>query len=224
MPRHWPSGALPTGAPWNTAACFTLPLAWFSLYIFTISYAFRLQDILNEVLMSRLLLVPSVLCAAVLLAACQTTKPNQRPSQSPTASSTQTAQPQTAAPAVDFRLAQTQQAKNLVEVKLGKQSIWVLPAPVLTRSDLSGVGPVKDKKGAAFVRFAFNPAGAQKLAAVSKQNVGKLLVLSVNGSLVAVPRIGAPVTEGILNIPAGSEQRAVAITNAIVGPNAAKAK
>ena len=175
--------------------------------------------------MSRLVLISSLLGAAVLLAACQHTAPVQRTAAAANASSAPATQQQAApAPTVEFRLAQTRAAKNLTEVRLGKDSIWVLPAPVLMRSDLNGVGPVKDKQGQAFVSFAFNQAGAQKLAAISQQNAGNLLVLSVNGNLVAVPQIGGPMTQGVLNVPVANEQAALGMTNAILGAPAAPGK
>jgi preprotein translocase subunit SecD len=185
-----------------------------------------------EVSMYRFLRIPSSLCAAALLAACAHTPAKQsaadsapaptRTAASNAASATQPAQQRQAS--VDFRLAQTKAAKDFVEVHVQNRSLWVLPQPVLTRADLSGVGPIKTAQGQMFVRFSFNAVGAQRLAAVSRQNTGKLLVISIGGDLAALPQIGGPMTEGVLNIPVPNEQIALNITNAIVNgsPQAVK--
>lgn len=173
--------------------------------------------------MSRLILISSLLGAAVLLAACQQTAPVQRVAATANTNPAPAAQQQ-AAPTVEFRLAQARAAKNLMEVRLADGSIWVLPVPVLTRGDLNGVGPVKNTQGQTFVSFAFNEAGAKKLAAISQQNAGNLLMLSINGNLAAVPQIGGPMTQGVLNVPVANEQAALGITNAILGAPAASKK
>jgi hypothetical protein len=110
--------------------------------------------------MSRFLLIPSSLCAAVLLAACAQTPPrhasaatDSAPARSAEAAPTRSIQSAQAArqpqhvASVEFRVAQTKPAKNLTEVHLDKGNIWVLPEPVFTRADLNGVGPIKTKQG-----------------------------------------------------------------------------
>jgi hypothetical protein len=54
--------------------------------------------------------------------------------------------------------------------------------------------------------------------------VGKLLVVSIDGNLAALPEIGGPMTQGILNVPVANEKVAFNITDAIVGVAATQAK
>jgi len=189
--------------------------------------------------MSRVLLVSSLVCSAALLAACQPMAARQgasgMPPAAPSAASVappsvqqqqqQAAQQQQqqAAPSVDFYVGQQQQAPGLNPLKLADGSLWLQPAPALTRADLSQVGPVKNAQGQAFVQFNFSQAGAQKLAAVTTRNVGKLLVVGVGGNLLAVPRISGPVTNGTLLVAMPNDQAAVNVANAILGTPAPQA-
>jgi preprotein translocase subunit SecD len=88
---------------------------------------------------------------------------------------------------------------------------------VLTRADLASVEPRKTEQGQAYVRFGFSQAGAQKLAALSQRNPGKLLVLTLNNSLVAAPRIEGTITNGVLDVGFASEQQALNVAREIAG-------
>ncbi|MBY4896178.1 hypothetical protein [Cupriavidus sp. AU9028] len=123
-------------------------------------------------------------------------------------------------PSVEFRLAQPEQAPNLSQLRMANATLWVAPQPVLTRSDLSTVVSVRSKDGKPYVRFAFNESGAQKLAAVTQRFPGKNLVLTVGGNLVATPRIGGPVANGVLFVPMASEQQALNVAAVIGGAGA----
>jgi len=171
--------------------------------------------------MQRIYFVPLTILAAVALAGCEHTAPRQQYA----AATTQAAQPEPASQgansqqlaSVDFRLAQTQAAPGLSELKLSDGSLWLLPQPVLTRADLASVEPRKTEQGQAYVRFGFSQAGAQKLAALSQRNPGKLLVLTLNNSLVAAPRIEGTITNGVLDVGFASEQQALNVAREIAG-------
>ncbi len=136
------------------------------------------------------------------------------------------AAPQQAAqqPAVEFRLAQPERAPNLNELRMANATLWVAPQPVLARGDLSTVVPVKAKDGKSYVRFNFTQPGAQKLAALTQRFSGKNLVLTVGGNLVATPRIGRPITNGVLFVPMASEQQALNVAAVIGGAGAPAAR
>lgn len=118
-------------------------------------------------------------------------------------------------PSVEFRLAQVEQDNGLQPLKLSDRQLWVLPQPVMTRLDLQSVAAVKAKDGRPYVRFGFNPAGAQKLASVSQRFAGKYLLVSVNNQLVSAPTIGGAMNEGILFVPTVNEQQASQIAAAV---------
>ncbi|OZI74835.1 SecDF P1 head subdomain-containing protein [Bordetella genomosp. 12] len=123
-------------------------------------------------------------------------------------------------PAVDFRLAQTKAGPNLTEVKLANGSVWVTPQPVLTRADLTAVAPVRDDKGNTYVRFDFTPQGAQRLAEVTRKNVGRLLFLTVNNDIAAIPQISDPALKGTLLVRTVDENQALQLAKAVAGPKA----
>ncbi|ANN79694.1 SecDF P1 head subdomain-containing protein [Bordetella flabilis] len=171
-------------------------------------------------------LAPAMLMATVLLAGCQTpgnktaggtTAPDQAAT-TPATPSTSTPSTQTPASAsVGFYIAQTQSAPDLMEVKLADASVYVQRQPVLTRADLTEAAALVDRQGKNFVGLRFTPEGARKLADVSTQNVGKLLVLVVNGQLVAAPRIAEPLNRGVLAFGVDTAQTANEIAARVRG-------
>lgn len=175
--------------------------------------------------MSRLVSVSFVAAASLLAAACQ-----QMPASRSSQAGQPPAMPAAAAPAqppvmpvaqganapvVEFRLAQNEKDKGLQSLKLGEREVWMLPQPVMTRVDLESVAAVRTQDGHPYVRFQFNPAGAQKLAAVSQRFAGKYLLLSINGQLVSAPTIGGAMNQGLLFVPTVNDQQAVQVANVI---------
>lgn len=156
------------------------------------------------------------LCMATLLAACQPLGANRQSIQAQNAIPPPAQQAQ-AGSSVLFLIAQDQPAPNLQKVALSKtQSIYVQPNTVLTRSDLARVESAvigTDKQ--AFVVFTFNQAGAQKLAALSKQNIGKSIALVINGTLVAVPKISGLLNDGVLGVQVANYDIAQNITRIV---------
>ena len=182
--------------------------------------------------MKRIYVVSGMMAGAAFLAGCQ-----QMPTQSsaltppppvsqqltqPPAMAQKSVQQQAAAPAaqqtrVDFRLAQRAKAAGLSELKFPDGSLWYNPQPVLTRADLSGVEPRRTADGHPYLRFTFSALGAQKLAALTKQYRGRLLVLTLNNSLESVYAIGQPIQSGVLDIGVKSDQEAVRAVKTIAG-------
>lgn len=186
--------------------------------------------------MSRLVSISLLATATMLIAACQQ-MPGGRSGQAGWQTATAPTPPQlkatpaqaspapqaTAAPVVEFRLAQPQKDAGLQPVTLGKQQLWVLPQPVLTRADLQSVVAVKSREGRSFVRFQLNQAGAPKLAQLSRRFPGKFLLLTINSQLASAPTIGGPMTEGVIFVPVLNESQAAQVAAAVAGtqPHAA---
>jgi len=172
--------------------------------------------------MKRVYIVPGILAAALLAGCQQMPQKTQSSALAQPPNLAQSAQPQ-AAPAakqqarVDFRLAQPAKAAGLSELKFRDGSLWYSPQPVLTRADLSGVEPRRTADGHPYIRFTFSALGAQKLAAVTKQYRGKLLVLTLNNSLESVYAINQPLQSGVLDIGVKSDQEAVRAVKTIAG-------
>ncbi|AOB32884.1 preprotein translocase subunit SecD [Bordetella sp. H567] len=176
-------------------------------------------------------IAPLVLMATVLLAGCQTpgnkagTASTSSSGATPSAAATPPAgAPGTSAPStvpvassVGFYIAQTDAAPDLMEVKLSDATVYVQRQPVLTRADLTEAAALVDRQGQNFVGLRFSPEGARKLAQVSSQNVGKLLVLVINGQLVAAPRIAEPLNRGVLAFGVDTAQTATEIAARVRG-------
>ncbi|CAM3397042.1 Preprotein translocase subunit SecD [Bordetella sputigena] len=172
-------------------------------------------------------IAPVVLMATILLAGCQTpgnkagtgSTPAAGAGATPPAAAPGTPAPSTApaASSVGFYIAQTDSAPDLMEVKLSDATVYVQRQPVLTRADLTEAAALVDRQGQNFVGLRFSPEGARKLAQVSSQNVGKLLVLVINGQLVAAPRIAEPLNRGVLAFGVDSAQTATEIAARVRG-------
>lgn len=179
--------------------------------------------------MKLIYVVPVMFAAAAFLSGCQNMpkhEQNAELTQPPAAAAQQdTGTPSTVRPStvnanatrVDFRVAQRAQAAGLSELKFPDGSLWYMPEPVLTRADLSRAEPRRTADGHPYVRFSFSPQGAQKLAAVSQQYAGKLLVLTLNNSLRSVYQLNQPLTQGVLDIGFASDEDAVNVVKTIAG-------
>jgi hypothetical protein len=175
--------------------------------------------------------------ATVLLAGCQTpgnkagTGTTPAGTAAPAGATTPGGAPGTPAPStapsgsasVGFYIAQTDSAPDLMEVKLSDTSVYVQRQPVLTRADLTEAAALVDRQGQNFVGLRFSPEGARKLAQISSQNVGKLLVLVINGQLVAAPRIAEPLNRGVLAFGVDTAQTAAEIAARVRGDTPAAA-
>jgi preprotein translocase subunit SecD len=76
---------------------------------------------------------------------------------------------------------------------------------------------MRSKQGQAFINIRFTPDGAKKLASVSRQNMGKWFIFTVNDQLVGIPKITQLINNGELNLTMANEQQAINVANAIVG-------
>jgi len=118
---------------------------------------------------------------------------------------------------VEFRLAQSQPEKNLLPLPIGNHVLYYFPPPVLTGADLAWAAAMKTKEGQAYVHIEFSRQGAQRLAQLTQFNSGRWLLITVDGHLVAGPRIGAPITDGAINMTTGTERDAARIAKALIG-------
>ena len=176
---------------------------------------------------------------AISLAACQHTAPSQnRLDPKPPAVSAQTAgqggstqqsaQPQQqdsaqgqtqgqSTPIITLHLAQQRQEPSLVEVKLDeKQSLYALPQPVLTQTDIARVQPVTASQGT-YLLLEMNERGIPKLDNITQQARGHFLLLSVQGQLVDVTQIGERIQDGRLLIATQNAEHSQAIIRLMQG-------
>lgn len=171
------------------------------------------------------------LAGVVGLAACQTTAPSRQMQQADpvppavSAANTSSAASASAAPqqqaqnttVITLHLAQEQQEPTLVAVDAGGNApLYALPQPVLTQADMGRISPVNTQQGS-FILLEMNQHGIPKLQSITEQASGHYLLLSVQGQLVSVARIGEVIRDGRLLISAQNPQHSQAIIRLMQG-------
>src|SRR5690606_22741433 len=136
-------------------------------------------------------LAPAFAALALVPAGCKTA-----PTQKADTDSAGTTQPQpsqqSAAAAVEFYVAQPDQAPGLMAVAIPAGALHMQGQPVPTRSALAAAAALVDRQGQNFVGLRFTEEGARKLSDISSKNIGNMLALVMDRELVAAPRIAEP--------------------------------
>jgi len=78
---------------------------------------------------------------------------------------------------------------------------------VMTGAELDEVGVSTDQLGDYMVTFSLKPESAQKFAAYTSQNVGKVLGIVLDKKVISTPSIQSPITEGRGDIEGGFTQQ-----------------
>jgi preprotein translocase subunit SecD len=99
---------------------------------------------------------------------------------------------------VQIYVAQSELGPGLTGVQVPDGVVYLQSRPVLTRADLTDAAALTDRQGQHFVGLRLTEAGAQKLTAVSRQNIGNMLAVIVGRELVASPRISQALDRGVL--------------------------
>ena len=102
---------------------------------------------------------------------------------------------------LEFRLVAEKDAVaadfDLLLERADKNKIPVLKQAVISADDLVDAQPGLDPLSSApIIKFRFNSRGRQQLAAVTTENVGRVLAIVLNGEVVSAPRIMEPITGG----------------------------
>lgn len=165
-----------------------------------------------------------VVVVGVVLAACQTAGDSRMRQQASleehlAAKAAMAEERHHVVPEVFFYLGTTQAITGLERINLAQGSIWLVPQPVLARSDLQALDPVRGQDGRVYLRFIFTEPGAVKLAEITRNNTGALLALTVNQELQTVSVIGEPMEQGVLQIPFDNDAQAMQLINAIMDRN-----
>jgi preprotein translocase subunit SecD len=118
---------------------------------------------------------------------------------------------------VAIYLAQSAPGDRLVAVPVPDGTVYLHARPILAREDLTEAAALSDRQGGHFVGLRLTPAGAERLSAVSRQNIGNLLALVIGRELVAAPRISSVLDRGILAFEVPSAEAATDIAARIRG-------
>src|SRR5699024_6686347 len=118
---------------------------------------------------------------------------------------------------ITIHLAQEQADDQLVAIDVGDGNLYALPQPVLVQSDMQQVTSVTAENGNTFLLLEMTDEGSQKLATVSERAQGHFLLLSVQGQLVSLARIGQPLEDGQLLMGTPSQQHTEAILDMMRG-------
>ncbi|MGB3288909.1 MAG: hypothetical protein WBA83_06505 [Burkholderiaceae bacterium] len=168
-------------------------------------------------------LVPASL---LMLAACQT--PGQKSAKAPDQPAAQSQAPaaptpettiqaqQQGAPVVVY-LADTKQQKGWTPVNIQSGTLYVNPAPVITRADLTGVQAGTSKQGEGLLALELNEQGKRKINDATSKNPNRRLALVVGRTMLAAPGYTTPVSSQQLVFAVGTEENATAAARAIAG-------
>lgn len=177
------------------------------------------------------LLAPVALMA---LAACQTTQPTggSAAPATPTAptmaeqstavqnTASQMEQEQVVEPLLVF-LADTVPQSDWAEIQIDANNVvYMQPEAFLIRDDLASVEAGTAETGEGLLALTLNANAAQRLTALTQQNIGKRLALVVDGTLLAIPAFSEPVTEGRLIFMVGTKENAITAAQIIAGQDA----
>lgn len=83
-------------------------------------------------------------------------------------------------------------------------TMYVDPHQTLLFTDLSNALAVMGEDNRPYVSLTFSPAGAQKLASLTRNNIGKKLIVTLSNELINIVNIDGVNTHGILQVPMGS--------------------
>ena len=116
-----------------------------------------------------------------------------------------------------MHLAQEKAEAPLVAVDVGGASLYALPQPVLTQTEIARVSPVTGQDRRTYMMLELTPAGARKLQSVTQQARGHYLLLSVQGQLVNVAKISETIQDGRLLVGTQNAQHTRAILQLMQG-------
>ncbi|MHA3904768.1 SecDF P1 head subdomain-containing protein [Castellaniella sp. WN] len=160
---------------------------------------------------------PALLAALLTLAGCQHMPSAFWPVATPPAASDHATNDVRTVQPVAIYLARSGPGKGLVAVHAPSGTIYLHTRPVLAREDITEAAALSDHQGGHFVGLRLTPAGAERLAAISRKNVGGLLALVIGRELVAAPHIAGPLDRGILAFEVPSSAAASSLAARIRG-------
>lgn len=126
---------------------------------------------------------------------------------------------------VAFYIAQTHSEPSLTALKMSDGTkLYVQRTPVLTREDISQAQALVDKQGKHFVGLRFTAEGARKLEKASRENMGRWLVLILDGKEAAELSINQPLDHGELAFGVPTARQASNLAARIHGKQLAEPK
>jgi hypothetical protein len=163
----------------------------------------------------------------LLLAACQTT-PGKKAATTPDQAQTQTQAPATPQPETTLKaqqqgapvavyLADTTLQAGWTPVTIQSGTLYVNPAPVVTRADLTGVQAGASKQGEGLLALQLSDEGRRKIMDTTTKNPNRRLALVVGRTMLAAPGYTTPVSSEHLVFAVGTEENATAAARAIAG-------
>jgi hypothetical protein len=99
------------------------------------------------------------------------------------------------------------------------EQIQVRTLPEVTEQELIGV----EQDASGTVRLQFNHSGQVSLSAVTAQNQGRILVITINGTIIYAPIIDEQITNGELDLPHPLDPRIVALLQDLAKANVKEA-
>lgn len=133
----------------------------------------------------------STIAATVAVLATALTTPLDMPRPLPASNS----------PTIEFRLAETKPGPGLTSIDKDGQILYLRPDRVVSTLDIACAAQSIDAlSGQPTVTLVLNDAGRERLAEVTTTQLGRILAIVVDGTLVTAPVIREPILGGSLQI------------------------
>lgn len=97
---------------------------------------------------------------------------------------------------IELRLAEDSAADGLTAAKIGDKgdTIYLAAEPIATGRDLERAGLAKDSDGALRIDLQFDKATGEKLATISKANIGKRIAILNDGKVLSAPFVRSEIS------------------------------
>lgn len=123
-------------------------------------------------------------------------------------------QPQAEQKIITVHLAQQKPDPKLVVMEFGEDSkLYALAQPVLNQNDIDNITAVATPDGRTFILIEMNPAGRDKLTAITNQAMGAFLLTSVDEQLINVAKIQGEMSDGQFVIVTNNEEHSQLLLN-----------
>lgn len=119
-----------------------------------------------------------------------------------------------------FKIGESDPAPNLIKLTVddSKRTVFVHPKAVLNNTHIASAKARKSEFGYHIIDLVFTKTGREILAKVTRKNIGKQLVIIINGRAVSAPQIRCEISEGKAVISGNfTKEKANSIVDGIMG-------
>jgi beta-lactamase regulating signal transducer with metallopeptidase domain len=120
-------------------------------------------------------------------------------------------------PTLEFRIAQKESGEGLTETKVEDKDeiIYMHKSAFITDADIKFAKVTKENGGSTAIQFELTPDAAKRMLKTTKENIGKKLVIIIEGKVMMAPKINAAISKSGIISGSFTEKEAERIVKAI---------